>query len=61
MKSREKKFFPLFTDLTEKKIVVCGAGEVASRRVETLLGFAGEIVVVAPECSEKNQEAFTGK
>lgn len=53
MKSREKKFFPLFTDLTEKKIVVCGAGEVASRRVETLLGFAGEIVVVAPECSEK--------
>lgn len=53
MKNKEKKYFPLFTDLTEKKIVVCGAGEVAGRRVRTLLGFAGEIVVVAPECSEE--------
>lgn len=53
MKSREKKFFPLFTDLTEKKIVVCGAGKIATRRVSTLLDFAGEIVVIAPDCSEE--------
>lgn len=53
MKNKEKKFFPLFTDLTEKKIVVFGAGKIASRRVHTLLTFAGEILVIAPECSEE--------
>ncbi len=51
MKSEEKKFFPLFTDLTEKKAVVFGAGEIASRRVRTLLSFIGELHVIAPEAS----------
>ena len=29
--------FPLFLDISDKKIVVYGAGRIASRRVETLL------------------------
>lgn len=48
-----KKFFPLFTDLTEKKVAVFGAGKIASRRVRTLLSFAGEITVIAPLCSDE--------
>ena len=50
-KNREKKLFPLFTDLTKKKAVVFGAGTIATRRVKTLLSFAGEIHVIAPEAS----------
>lgn len=53
MKSKNKMFFPLFTDLTEKKIVVFGAGKIAARRVKTLLNFAGVIVVIAPESTEE--------
>lgn len=53
MKSKEKKLFPLFTDLTEKKAVVIGGGTVASRRVKTLLPFVGELTVIAPVCSEE--------
>ena len=53
MKSKEKKMFPLFVDLTEKKILVVGAGKIASRRVKTLLPFAGEITVEAPEAAEE--------
>lgn len=53
MKNRdEKKLFPLFTDLTEQRVVVFGAGKIAQRRIVTLLGFAGEIVAVAPEHTE---------
>jgi precorrin-2 dehydrogenase/sirohydrochlorin ferrochelatase len=53
MKNKETKFFPLFTDLTEKKAVVFGAGKIASRRVHTLLSFVGELHVIAPEASSE--------
>ena len=46
------KKFPLFIDLTEKKVVVYGAGVIASRRVETLLAFTSSLTVFAPEASE---------
>lgn len=61
MESKEKKFFPLFTDLTEKKIVVFGAGKIAERRIKTLLTFVGEIVVVAPRCSDEIQKLIQEK
>lgn len=44
-------FFPIFIDLSEKEILVAGAGKIAERRVHTLCGFAGRITVVAPEIS----------
>lgn len=47
----KKPYFPLFVDLSEKKILVAGAGKIATRRVETLLEFAGYITVVAPEAT----------
>lgn len=48
----QNAFFPVFLDLTQKKIVVAGAGNIAARRVRSLLDFAGEILVVAPEIHE---------
>ena len=44
-----RPYFPLFVDLSEKCILVVGAGSVAARRVQTLLPFAGHITVIAPE------------
>lgn len=41
--------FPMFVDLSEKHAVFVGGGTIALRRVRTLLPFAGDIVVYAPE------------
>lgn len=49
--------FPLFLDLSEKKVIIYGAGRIASRRVETLLAFASSLTVFAPEASETIQKA----
>ncbi len=42
-------WFPVFTKITGKTIVVVGAGKIAKRRIETLLKFDCCIRVVAPE------------
>lgn len=54
----EKKYFPIFIDISEKKIVVIGGGEIATRRVNTLLLFAKQIEVVAPEVTKELHELF---
>ncbi|MCD7716390.1 MAG: bifunctional precorrin-2 dehydrogenase/sirohydrochlorin ferrochelatase [Lachnospiraceae bacterium] len=46
-------YFPLFVDLSEKEILVVGAGHIAARRVRSLCGFAGHITVVAPQISDE--------
>lgn len=53
MKNKEKKCFPLFVDLTEKKAVVIGAGKIGTRRIETLLSFVGSLTVIAPEAEKE--------
>ncbi|MCB7303019.1 bifunctional precorrin-2 dehydrogenase/sirohydrochlorin ferrochelatase [Bariatricus massiliensis] len=52
----EKMYFPMFVDLSDKRIVIVGGGNVAARRVETLLRFATDITVVAPQISRRLQE-----
>ena len=54
--SMEKKYFPIFIDISEKKIVVIGGGNIATRRVNTLLMFAKQIEVVAPEVTAELRE-----
>ncbi|MDO4490985.1 MAG: bifunctional precorrin-2 dehydrogenase/sirohydrochlorin ferrochelatase [Lachnospiraceae bacterium] len=46
---QNKKYFPVFIDISEKKIVVVGAGKIGSRRIRTLLDFNDHITVIAPE------------
>lgn len=43
--------FPLFVDLKGKRCLVVGGGEVASRKVEILLRFEAQLIIVAPEIS----------
>ena len=42
-------FFPLFIDLSEKRITVIGGGKVAARRVRTIRDFSGQVTIVAPK------------
>ena len=46
-------YFPVFIDLSEKKILVVGAGRIAARRVKTLTDFAPDITVAAPSVCEE--------
>ncbi len=45
----ERKYFPLYLDLSEKDILFVGGGKIAARRVGVLAPFAACITVVAPE------------
>ncbi len=45
----DKKYFPLFLDLSDKDILFVGGGAIASRRIHVLQQFADRITVVAPE------------
>ena len=45
--------FPLFLDLTGKKVVLVGGGTIAARRIGTLRLFGCETVVIAPELKAK--------
>lgn len=49
----ENVYFPMFIDISKRKIVVAGGGQVALRRVKTLLLFAENILVVSPRINEE--------
>ncbi len=50
--NREQKGrFPLFVDLMGKKVLVVGGGNIAERRVQTLLRFGADITVVSHSLS----------
>ena len=48
--------FPLFIDLSKKKCVIIGGGEVAARKVKVLLQFGGSIIVVSPKLTIELEE-----
>ena len=48
---KTKRYFPMFIDLSDKKIVVVGGGNIATRRVRTLLQFTRNITAIAPKCT----------
>ncbi|WMJ22036.1 precorrin-6A reductase [Paludicola sp. MB14-C6] len=48
-----KTFFPFFIDISNKRVLVVGAGKIALRRIDTLLKFNCKIKVVAPEALDE--------
>ena len=46
---RSSSYFPVFIDLSERKIVVAGGGRIALRRIRTLLQFTEMVTLVSPE------------
>jgi len=52
----DKPFFPVFIDLSDKNIVVIGAGNIAGRRIDALSSFTDNITVIAPRVSERAED-----
>lgn len=50
--------FPLFIDLNGRRVVLVGGGSIARRRINALLQFGCELVVIAPEL-KGSAEGFT--
>lgn len=50
---KSKPFFPMFVDLSEKNVVVVGGGNIATRRVKTMLQFTRNVKVIAPKMTEE--------
>ena len=46
---KNKRYFPMFIDLSDKKIVVVGGGNIATRRIRTLLQFTRNITAIEPK------------
>lgn len=46
-------YFPMFVDLTDKTCLVVGGGEVAYRKVKTLLDFDAKVTVVAESVCQR--------
>ena len=53
---KNKRFFTMFVDLSDKKIVVVGGGNIATRRIKTLLQFTRNITAVAPKTTMELHE-----
>lgn len=49
-------YFPLFVSLSNKKILVFGAGRIAARRVAALLRYGAVVTVVAPQVRDEIRE-----
>lgn len=45
----ERKYFPLFVDISDQEILFIGGGKIAARRINALMPFSQRITVVAPE------------
>lgn len=52
--------FPLFTDLSQKQVVVVGGGAIALRRLRTLLPFCGRITLISPEIHPEIRSQILG-
>ena len=42
-------YFPMYVDLSSKRVLFIGGGKIAARRIASILDFAGSVTVVAPE------------
>ena len=50
--TRNKTYYPLFLDVEGKLCVVIGGGQVAERKVRTLLAFGARVRVVSPKLTQ---------
>lgn len=53
MSNNGKHYFPMFVNLSDKKVVVAGAGTIAKRRIRAMVQFTDHLVVIAPEVNRE--------
>lgn len=56
MREKKKPYFPMFVDLSGKRVYVVGAGTIAKRRIRSLCGFCSNLTVIAPEVNPELNE-----
>ena len=63
MKQKDQHpYYPMFLNISSKRCVVVGGGEVALRKVKTLLEHGANVEVISPEvCSQLNELAERGE
>ncbi len=49
-------YFPVFLDLRNKKVLIVGGGNVATRKVKNLLPFTKDITIVSPKVTKELKE-----
>ncbi|MBQ9065725.1 MAG: bifunctional precorrin-2 dehydrogenase/sirohydrochlorin ferrochelatase [Blautia sp.] len=49
---KNKKYFPMFIDLSDRSVVIVGGGSTAVRRARTLLQFTRNVTVVTKEADQ---------
>lgn len=57
----EELKFPLFVSLRNKRITIFGGGNVALRRIGTLLLFDADVTVIAPSVNKEIIKQYEGK
>lgn len=53
IQEKEQGYFPLFINLTGKKVLIFGGGTIATRRALSLLEFGARIEIIAPKISSE--------
>lgn len=53
---KNRPYFPMFVDLSDKNVVIVGGGNIATRRVKTMLQFTHNVKVIAPKMTEELME-----
>ena len=53
------RYYPINIDITDKKCVVLGGGEVAERKVESLLRCKGRVTVISPDLTLRLKELLS--
>ena len=50
---KNKRYFPMFIDLSDKSVVIVGGGSTAVRRARTLLQFTRNVTVIAKDAAQE--------
>lgn len=62
MSDQSTQYYPVFLNISGRRCIVVGGGQVALRKVRTLLEHGANITVISPEfCPELNQLAENGE
>ena len=54
-------YYPIMINISEKKCVVIGGGQVAERKVSSLLVYGAQVTVISPELTEKLKQFYGEK
>jgi precorrin-2 dehydrogenase/sirohydrochlorin ferrochelatase len=49
----KKLYFPMFVDLSDKRVIIIGGGRIGRRRAKSLCSFADNVTIITKEVSEE--------